>query len=526
MANNPFIFDGALSGATGAINERWLTNTDPNSYIGIRNLLVAFANAVDALIPASGGITSADGTLIQNICNGVLSQRFLTTETNVQSLAQAIVALYQTIRAQLIPLPYPSSDTLSTVKYVDRTTTLPTANQTGSIISPFATIVQAIAALPSGGTIMVVPGDYTSEGALVFSANDWTLSSFDAHPNYVYGAGGPKSVSVGAISGPVSINMVGIVATSTVTTSAGLTADSCFFTGAINAGFMDAFDCRLLAGAIMNIAIGMSLTDCRIDAGVVNCSVAGISRFVDCELNTSFAFTSVATGTIIICGRTNYFLQAIAGTITGANLTVQATPGQNIRQPTTIVATGAQGTVDITSLESGGVLIYQPSANFNVDGFTAKPPGFWFDIFIDSTNLSFVGTLNQEVGATATTRIRNPNNQPYPMVAGQMTRVRYQLNRWRIGNPPSPSTQAVISVAVPALAAGVLGYLDVSLVGSAIAGPLANSQVIASPQADLAAAGAANGFYIGGRMSATNIFRMAFVGTLAGGNFNFTFTRL
>ena len=177
-------------------------------------------------------------------------------------------------------------------------------------------------------------------------------------------------------------------------------------------------------------------------------------------------------------------------------------------------------------MQSGGVLLLQPSGNYNIDGFTAKGNGFWFDIFVDSTNVALIGSINQEVGASAITRVRNPNNVPYQMVAGQVTRMRYQFSRWRVGSSPTPATQAVVSVPVPALAAGVLGYVDVSLAGSAIAGGLATSQVIATPQADLAAAGAGNGFYIGGRMSATNTFRMTFVGTLVGGNVNFTVTRL
>lgn len=427
---------------------------------------------------------------------------------------------------QFIRVVSPDAVPLAEVAYVDLATDVPEDEQTGSINFPFSTIAQAIAAMPTGGTIMVAPGNYGGEGALVFPGQAWTLQSFDPHPNYPFGTVGAEAIIVASLAGAEILNLIGVSATGTVTTTGGIGADSCFFADDISALFLDGFDCRFLSGVAITVSLGLSLCDSRLDAAVINVTVAGISRFVDCELNTSFAFTSAPTGSVFMCGRTNYFLQNVAGTITNATLTVQATPGQNVRQPTPIAASGALGVIDLSAVESGGVVILQPSANYNIDGFTAKPPGFTFDLFVDSTNLGFIGTLNQEIGATATQRIRNPNNQPYPLVAGQLTRIRYTLNRWRVGAPPSPATQAIISVAVPALAAGVLGYVDVSLVGSAIAGAVAGSQVIASPQADLAAAGAGGGHFVGCRMSATNNARMSFVGTLAAGSVNFLFTRL
>lgn len=421
----------------------------------------------------------------------------------------------------------PEDVPLPNVAYVDRATAVPADEQTGTVNFPFSTIAAAIASLGSdGGTIMVAPGNYSTEGALVFPGGAWTLSSFDAHPNYVFGAGGANRVSVSALSGADILNLIGVDALGTVTTAGGLTADSCLFADDISALFVDGFDCRFLSTAGIAIALGMSLSDCRLDAAVITASVAGISRFVDCELNTTFSFTSAPTGSLFMCGRTNYFLQSITSTITNANLTVQSTPGQNIKQPTPLAASGALGVIDLSAVESGGVVILQPSANYNIDGFTAKPPGFIFDLFVDSTNLGFTGTLNQETGATATQRIRNPYNLPYQLVAGQMTRFRYQLNRWRVGNGPTPHTQAVLSVAVPALAAGVLGYVNVSLVGSALQGTPSGAQLLATPQADLAAAGAGAGFCTGCRASATDNARFSFVGALGAGNVNFLVTRL
>jgi len=86
---------------------------------------------------------------------------------------------------------------------------------------------------------------------------------------------------------------------------------------------------------------------------------------------------------------------------------------------------------------------------------------------------------------------------------------------------------AVISVVVPAVAAGTLAYLDVSTVGTTLEGVLAVGDVVLGvPAADLAAAGAGNGNYEGCRVSAANTLRLSFQGLLAGGAVNFTFARL
>ncbi len=523
MANNSLIFDGAVAGATGGIHERWITAINQNSYTDIRNLIVSFALQVDALIPIDPSITIADQALIQSICAGVLAERY-PSSTDLSDLPRAIATLYQAMRGQLVPI---TSNALTSVRYVDRNTTVPTALQNGSILFPYTTIAQAIASLPTGGTIQIVPGDYSSEGTLNFSEHNWTLSCLDVHPNYVFGASAATQVLTGSLSGPGvtgTINLVGLQVIGTVSGFFGITADSCYFNDDLASTAFDAYDCRFLAGANITITGGMGLADCKLDATVITCPNAILCRLVDCELASSFTLTSGLTGNLFICGRTNYYLQSITNTITGATVTVTSTPGQNIRQPAGIVATGALGTIDISTIESGGVVLLEPTANYNIDGFTAKPNGFWFDLWVNSTNTSFVGTLNQEVGATATTRIRNPNNLPSQLVAGQITRIRYQFNRWRAANI-MPS-QALLTVATPVLAAGTTGYVNVSLVGTALAGTPANAQVYASPQADLAAAGAGAGYYINCRMSASDTLRMLFVGTLAGGNVNFLATRL
>lgn len=83
------------------------------------------------------------------------------------------------------------------------------------------------------------------------------------------------------------------------------------------------------------------------------------------------------------------------------------------------------------------------------------------------------------------------------------------------------SRSEVISVVVPAVVAGSVGYVDVTMVGALATVP-ANAPVYGAPQADLVAAGVGGGF-INCRASALATIRCAFLGPLAGGAVNFTF---
>lgn len=114
------------------------------------------------------------------------------------------------------------------------------------------------------------------------------------------------------------------------------------------------------------------------------------------------------------------------------------------------------------------------------------------------------------------------NSNRKPLVLGDVSAylARGTSGFWR--SDDSLTAPVTLVVAVPALAAGALGYVDVSLVGTPLEGMPATAVVTAQPQVDLAAAGAGNGGFLNCRVSATNTLRFAFIGTLAGGNANFT----
>jgi hypothetical protein len=84
--------------------------------------------------------------------------------------------------------------------------------------------------------------------------------------------------------------------------------------------------------------------------------------------------------------------------------------------------------------------------------------------------------------------------------------------------------QETLSIVVPAVAAGAVGYVTTAFVGELAALP-AGAPLVGNPQADLVAAGAGGGF-INCRVSAAGSVRCAFLGPLAGGAVNFTFATL
>lgn len=85
---------------------------------------------------------------------------------------------------------------------------------------------------------------------------------------------------------------------------------------------------------------------------------------------------------------------------------------------------------------------------------------------------------------------------------------------------------AILTVAIPALAAGELGYANVVTTGTELEGIDTNDVVVGNPRGDLHAAGAGGGFFAGCRVSTADTIRCAFVGALTGGNTSMQFGRI
>lgn len=90
---------------------------------------------------------------------------------------------------------------------------------------------------------------------------------------------------------------------------------------------------------------------------------------------------------------------------------------------------GNLGTVDIAALTCGGcVAVSTPSGPWEIEGFTAKPSGFWF-ILVGGSNIA-EGTIRDEDAPTATDRIRTPQGDDIIVRSAPQMLFFYSVNRW------------------------------------------------------------------------------------------------
>lgn len=311
---------------------------------------------------------------------------------------------------------------LSTIKIVDASTTLATANQTGSWSAPYKTVTQANAALAlTGGVILIVPADYSAEPAIAVNA--------------------PSAVSF--------VNLAGLQAI----------GGTLFF----NPVLLPA-----LTGSAPKYIQGCVCSTIGATAGQVEC--------VSCTLNGD-----------ITC--TNFFL--------AKNCTIQpAGVGPHVVAPFVNVSSSR-------IVSTGVVFACNPASQSQV---------------LNTDILSAGGTL-VAYSVAGGRLLLDPYSESQRLFAG------YAITN---GIPLAFTSlqRATVSIVVPALAGGALGYADGSIAGTALDGLLQpDSPIICNPQSDLAAAGAGNGGLINARaiLSGGNIVvHAAFVGALAGGAANFT----
>lgn len=101
MANNPALYNAVIAGATGATQERWLTNNNSVAYDAFRTQILLIADAVDGLVATiSGGPSIGTINLMQSVTYGIFSTRFPSV-SNFTQIAGVIVALWQNLSAGL-----------------------------------------------------------------------------------------------------------------------------------------------------------------------------------------------------------------------------------------------------------------------------------------------------------------------------------------------------------------------------------------------------------------------------------------
>jgi hypothetical protein len=96
---------------------------------------------------------------------------------------------------------------LTNTRFVDVSTTVPAADQTGTIEAPFDSLTDAIADLSGGGLIIVVPGDYSAEGTIALGVNKYAICNIrtftgyaSARPEGLFSAN-EDSVQIAALTG-------------------------------------------------------------------------------------------------------------------------------------------------------------------------------------------------------------------------------------------------------------------------------------------------------------------------------------
>lgn len=299
---------------------------------------------------------------------------------------------------------------LTRVMWVDGGTTAATADQTGQVSAPFKTITQAVAALPTGGTLLIVPGDYSTEAAVgVGSATTFVNLAGLQYPGIV----AIRPVLLPSLTGDGAKNIMGCQLTAAVTSNNTITTQSCNIATNITAvGYQDfhsvitvtntiqvngaASDAELRgtryaigAGPIPNInlpaARTLRLVDVLFDiAGSVNINFAGAGGLIDAD-GASFSSFAASAGAIVN-GAFQTLWQGWAKVI--ANVVVPALAATELGYVDVPLA----GTIlEGTAINSG--IIVAPQADLAAAGVGN---GFFCNARVSAANtvrLAFVGLL-------------------------------------------------------------------------------------------------------------------------------------
>lgn len=191
-------------------------------------------------------------------------------------------------------------------------------------------------------------------------------------------------------------------------------------------------------------------------------------------------------------------------TTTDGSLTIVAS-SRNLTGGTTIVGSSLKRTSGFNSC-----VVFQSAAAKNFDNVAIG------DCVLDS---NIAGQLTTLGGGTMRMILSNVWN-----VSGNNPTAETLTGIIRAVNTPGLPVVTTISVTVPAVVAGSVGYVIVSMAGTRMSDIALNEGVVVNPQADLVAAGVGGGF-INARVSSAGNVKCAYVGPLAGGAVNHTFAR-
>lgn len=422
---------------------------------------------------------------------------------------------------------------VTSVRWVDPQTELDPANQDGSAVAPYSTLTAALVSLEQAavgsatpsvlGTIICSDGDYGGEEL------SWAPTGDADKRLELFGFGGAFNFSIelaGDVNGFLSLEGLGRSSADTIpVTAAGLVQHdlkirNCFM-GALTctAVLITRLDNTNVYGAIsadriigvsnaeifstVTVASGNITANNTRFLDAVSCDAGGDIVLKDCVF---FGFVSAAEGGTHSARDTEYR----AG-LSYAGATLDATDclftGEEGASFIGADATIQGGRCDLVLQSSGALDLYDVvfggagEQAANVSCASATVNGCVLN------DLAVVGEL--QIDTTSYQQAINGNAVTFATLV--------------FTDAPLSIT---LSVVVPAVAADAVGYVDTTLVGTALEGKLeVGSPVVVNPQSDLVAAGAGGGF-INARISATNTLRCAFNGALAGGAANFTVARV
>jgi hypothetical protein len=444
--------------------------------------------------------------------------------------------------------------------FVDAGTPATLAQQNGSIAFPFATVQQGVNALALvgslGGVLLIAPGDYTSQLLITVPA----LCPVD-FVNLGASVGG--IVSLLAIIGSSAVALVGITVTGggggTVNLGGGnnlrldrsTTSNNviCQDATLVNSTITGTLTCRAYnaRGSTVTGNIGAS--------GLVtmqNCVLGGLASFSGSaahRIEETSALFIIANGvgaslllrnsqlsSNLLCTAVNVEGCSIAGTFdcAGATTITDSTVGgactltqavstfliENSRFGSTYTANGVGQTTSFRNSSCVGnfaatiAIIF--SASFGGNCTTTGNMTARFVDFASQVNCGGAATF-YKARCSNVTQITGALVSDFDSIAAVLPVLSFGSFILQTEVP-----RITLSVAVPVVANDQVGYVNVSLVGTGLAGLLAaDSLIVANPTTDLVGAGAGGG-YINVRFNAANSLRFAFLGPLAGGAANFS----
>lgn len=311
---------------------------------------------------------------------------------------------------------------LNRVRYADVNTAVPAALRNGSIAYPFATVAAAIAALPTGGVVLVAPGSYTEPAINIPAACPISLVAL-----------GPRSAAsfanvifANSVLSSSDIAAVDCTFTNALLTSQRAVVDNCQITNLTAAG-----DSRIYNSAIQNLSVTAGLVQ------IFDTNVGGTCSVVNAEMWGSNFNGATASGTLV--SRSSIFAAAVSAaaaniwktrfglaltvtgnlvtdydsvsnivaSVTAGSITVNGTAAPKVTLPVNVPGVGdgevAYVTVSLvgTKLEglvpAGSLLVANPTTDLEAAG----PGGGFTSIRCNAANsarLAFIGPLTGGAG--------------------------------------------------------------------------------------------------------------------------------